>query len=150
MRLARHKGRKKTLSLPNRPKPLGVMRSLTDEFVKWGTGNITAPCGGLRPMGRCPCAEGVRLPEGKARAAKRSQEAAQTRRAERVPREQGTGWSLRSLGRVAAKFEQVLRLLRTSSPLAENKFKSCGEQVHFHEGKFPIREERKKDETETT
>ena len=89
-------------------------------------------------------------PEGKARAAKRSQEAAQTRRAERVPREQGTGWSLRSLGRVAAKFEQVLRLLRTSSPLAENKFKSCGEQVHFHEGKFPIREERKKDETENT
>ena len=86
-----------------------------------GTGNITAPCGGLRPMGK------------------------QTRRAERVPRELGTG-----NGRVAAKFEQVLRLLRTSSPLAENKFKSCGEQVHFHEGKFPIREERKKDETETT
>ena len=42
-------------------------------------------------MGRCPCAAGVRLPEGKARAAKRSQEAAQTRRAERVPRERGTG-----------------------------------------------------------
>ena len=43
-------------------------------------------------------------------------------------------------GRVAAKFEQVLRLLRTSSPLAENKFKSCGEQVHFHEGKFLVDE----------
>ena len=39
MRLARHKGRKKTLALPNRPKPLGVVRSLTDEFVKRGTGN---------------------------------------------------------------------------------------------------------------
>ena len=44
MCLARHKGRKKTLALPNRPKPLGVVRSLTDEFVKrenWklGTGN---------------------------------------------------------------------------------------------------------------
>ena len=53
-------------------------------------------------------------------------------------------------GRIAGKFEQVLRLLRTSSPLAENKFKSCGEQVHFHEGKFLEREERKQDETETT
>ena len=39
MCLARHKGRKKTLALPNRPKPLGVVRSLTDEFVKRGTGN---------------------------------------------------------------------------------------------------------------
>ena len=39
MCLARHKGRKKTLALPNRPKPFGVMRSLTDEFVKRGTGN---------------------------------------------------------------------------------------------------------------
>ena len=39
MCLARHKGRKKTLSLPNRPKPFGVMRSLTDEIVKLGTGN---------------------------------------------------------------------------------------------------------------
>ena len=34
MCLARHKGRKKTLALPNRPKPFGVVRSLTDEFVK--------------------------------------------------------------------------------------------------------------------
>ena len=39
MCLARHKGRKKTLALPNRPKPLGVVRSLTDEFREWGTGN---------------------------------------------------------------------------------------------------------------
>ena len=42
MCLARHKGRKKTLALPNRPKPFGVMRSLTDEFVRTGkleTGN---------------------------------------------------------------------------------------------------------------
>ena len=39
MRLAKHKDRKKTPALPNRPKPLGVMRSLTDEFVKWETGN---------------------------------------------------------------------------------------------------------------
>ena len=46
--------------------------------------------------------------------------------------------------RIAAKFEQVLRLLRTSSPLAENKFKSCGEQVHFYEGKnFPQEKEGK-------
>ena len=52
--------------------------------------------------------------------------------------------------RISGTFELVLRLLRTSSPLAENKFKSCGEQVHFHEGKFLEREERKKDETETT
>ena len=37
--MARHKGRKKTLALPNRPKPLGVVRSLTDEFVKRGMGN---------------------------------------------------------------------------------------------------------------
>ena len=38
MCLARHKGRKKTLALPNRPKPLGVIRSLTDEFVRTGNG----------------------------------------------------------------------------------------------------------------
>ena len=36
--MARHKGRKKTLALPNRPKPLGVVRSLTDEFVRTGNG----------------------------------------------------------------------------------------------------------------
>ena len=94
MCLARHKGRKKTLSLPNRPKPFGVMRSLTDEFVKLGTRNWELGTGNVR---------------------------------------------------VAAKFEQVLRLLRTSRPLAENKFKSCGEQVHFHEGKnFPNEKKGKK------
>ena len=54
MCLARHKGRKKTLALPNRPKPLGVMRSLTDEFVKWGTGNGERGTGNWEWEGRAP------------------------------------------------------------------------------------------------
>ena len=56
MCLARHKGRKKTLALPNRPKPFGVMRSLTDEFVKRGTGNWERdpPMG---PVGGVPVAQ---------------------------------------------------------------------------------------------
>ncbi len=38
------------------------------------------PCGGSRPVGRCPCAEGVRLPEREARTPKGPQGAARTRR----------------------------------------------------------------------
>ena len=43
------------------------------------------PCGGSRPIGRCACAEGVRLVETAGRAAKRTQGPTRTRRAERVP-----------------------------------------------------------------
>ena len=37
------------------------MNKKTDMAEAPGMGNITAPCGGLRPIGRCACAEGVRL-----------------------------------------------------------------------------------------
>ena len=33
--------------------------------------------------------------------------------------------------RISENFEQVQKELRTSSKGAENKFKTCGEQVHF-------------------
>ena len=66
------------------------MNKKTDMAEAPGMGNITAPCGGLRPIGRCACAEGVRLAETAGRAAKRTQGPTQTRRAERVPREPGT------------------------------------------------------------
>ena len=49
---------------------------------------VAAPCGGLRPIGRCACAEGVRLAETAGRAAKRAQGPTQTRRAKRVPSSQ--------------------------------------------------------------
>ena len=42
--------------------------------------------------------------------------------------------------RISANFEQVLRLLRTSSPPAENKFKTCREQVHFSGRGFSLTE----------
>ena len=50
--------------------------------VKISSSNVavTAPCGGSRPVGRCPCAEGVRLPEREARTPKGPQGAARTRR----------------------------------------------------------------------
>ena len=47
------------------------------------------PCGGSRPIGRCACAEGVRLAETAGRAAKRAQGPTRTRRAKRVPNRTG-------------------------------------------------------------
>ena len=43
--------------------------------------SVTAPCGWLRPMGRCACAEGVGLGERVARTAKQPQGPAQPSRA---------------------------------------------------------------------
>ena len=37
--------------------------------------------------------------------------------------------------RISENFEQVQKELRTSSKGAENKFKTCGEQVHFFGGR---------------
>ena len=42
---------------------------------------VTAACRASRPMGRCPCAEGVRLPEHEARTPKGPQGAARPSRA---------------------------------------------------------------------
>ena len=52
-----------------------------------GMGNVSAPCGWARPIGRCACAEGVRLAETAGRAAKRTQGPTRPSRAERVPKE---------------------------------------------------------------
>ena len=45
--------------------------------------------------------------------------------------------------RISENFEQVQKELRTSSKGAENKFKTCGEQVLFLEGEIPHMESRR-------